>query len=98
MKTWEDKWKFKGLFGNYFQKQFSVLQNKKRENTFDNYFLFSIIKNRKHDVFKEHLYLFSLFFRELFYKIIIQIRRMIKNKALDIKFIFKTYLKILKTC
>ena len=40
--------------------------------------------------------LFLFVFLRLFKKIIIQIYKMIKNKILYIKIIFKTYLKILK--
>ena len=46
-------------------------------------------------VFSKNIFLlfyivFTCFFK-LFYKIIIQIRKMIKNKTLDIKIIFKIY-------
>ena len=42
------------------------------------------------------VFLFSIVFLEFFNKIIIQTYIMIKNKVVDIKIIFKTYLKILK--
>ena len=45
-----------------------------------------------HNIF----YLFSLVFKKTILKIIIQTCKIIKNKVLDIKIIFKTYLKILK--
>ena len=87
----------KGLFGNYFREQFFI---NKIKNTFDKkkkLFLFSILKNRKQCVFEEQFLVFFViftYFLRVFFKIIIQKYRMIKNKVINIKIIFKTYLKI----
>ena len=52
-----------------------------------------ILKNIKYGVFKKYLllvlYHFYLFFKDYFKKIIIQLRRMIKNKTLNIKLFLK---------
>ena len=62
--------------------------------------LFFIFKNIKYDIFEKKnliiFYYFYLFSKYCFRKIIIQIYGIIKNKTLDIKIIFKAYLKILK--
>ena len=74
--------KIKGMFDNGF-----------RELLFKTIIII-IIKNK---VFLKNIFkLFSLVFWGLFWKIIIQTCRIIKNKVLDIKIILKTYLKILK--
>ena len=55
---------------------------------------FFILKNIKYGVFKKYLllvlYHFYLFFKDYFKKIIIQLRRMIKNKTLNIKLFLKS--------
>ena len=70
---------------------------KKQENIFNNYKLFSIfLKKIENYVFSKKHFLvvflkliFTFFFYGLFYKIIIQSCRRIKNKILNIKIIFK---------
>ena len=62
----------------------------KIENLFRNYFQKQIY------VWKKKQTIFFNYFLRIVYKIIIQMCRMIKNKVIDIKIIFKTYFKILK--
>ena len=54
----------------------------------DNNFLFLKIENKKS--FKKYLFIVFNYFLELFKKIIIKIQRIIKNKTLHVKLIFKT--------
>ena len=71
-------------------------KTKNRENIFSNQKLFSIFKNKKkkRKVFLNNI--FILFFFMVVLKNNYTKYRNIKNKTLHIKFIFKTYLKILK--
>ena len=69
---------------------FFVLQNKKKHVWQpENRKLISNIKNGKYSISRVHL----LVVFKLFYEIIIQKWRMINNKTLNIKVIFKSYLK-----
>ena len=65
------------------------------------YFLFSFCflfsKNKKHGIFKELLVVFNCFLRTVLKNNHTTTHIIIKNKAMNIKIIFKTYLKILKT-
>ena len=58
--------------------------------------MFFILKNRKHDVYKKHVLIIFYYFWRVVLKNNYTTCRMIKNKILDIKIIFETYLKILK--
>ena len=58
--------------------------------------MFFILKNRKHDVYKKYVLIIFYYFWKVVLKNNYIICRMIKNKILDIKIIFETYLKILK--
>ena len=58
--------------------------------------MFFILKNRKHDVYKKHVLIIYYYFWRVVLKNNYTTCRMIKNKILDIKIIFETYLKILK--
>ena len=90
MISFEKKKYSKGLFDNYFKKiVFHTLKEKTKKTLLIIkktvfYFIFLTIKNK-------------VFFKNIL-KLIIQIYKMIKNKTLHIKFIFKTYLQILKIC
>ena len=65
-----------GLFSNYFLEQFSIF--------------YRIKKIRKQRLMIKKIVFY--FFLGLFPKLIMQIYRMIKNKALGMKIIFKIYL------
>ena len=87
------------LFGNCFQIFFFYFLTKIMKTylvTKTVFYLFFLKK--KKSVFREHFLVvfnyFHLFFKDNFFKKIIQICKTIKNKILHIKIIFKTYLKI----
>ena len=83
----------KSLFENYFIEQFFILKNKKNRKiylTTKNCFLFYVFKKTSFNCFM--LFFFIIFKKNNYTKK----NRMIKNKILNIKIIFKAYLKILK--